>query len=72
MSHSVVLEHDTALENKQLCSDSIVPYGYIMKISKTVIWDNNDFREETRSAEGTTHNTYGILVQRIGCDDDNT
>ena len=37
-----------------------------------VIWDNNDFREETPSGEGTTHNTSGLLVQRIGCVDDGT
>lgn len=29
------------------------------------MWDNNDFAEETLSGEGTTHNTNGILVQRI-------
>ena len=72
VSHSVVLEHDTALANKQLCTDNIVPEGFIKKIPTTVIWDNNDFMEETPSGEGTTHNTNGLLVQRIGCVDDGT
>ena len=72
VSHSAVLEHDTALANKQLCTDNIVPEGFIKKIPTTVIWDNNDFREETPSGEGTTHNTNGLLVQRIGCVDDGT
>ena len=72
VSHSVVLEHDTARANKQLCTDNIVPEVFIKKIQTTVIWDNNEFREETPSGEGTTHNTNGLLVQRIGCVDDGT
>ena len=60
VSHSTVLEHDTALANKQLCSDSIVPEGFLKKITTTVIWDNNDFREETPSGEGNIHNTNGL------------
>ena len=72
VSHSAVLENDTALANKQLCTDNIVPEGFIKKIPTTVIWDNNDFREGTPSGEGTTHNTNGLLVQRIGCVDDGT
>ena len=69
VSHSGVLEHDTARANKQLC---IVPEGFIKKIPTTVIWDNNEFREETPSGECTTHNTNGLLVQRIWCVDDGT
>ena len=72
VSHSAVLEHDTALANNQLCTDNIVPEGFIKKIPTTVIWDNNDFREETPSGEGTTPNTNGLLVKRIGCVDDGT
>ena len=71
MSHSAVLEHDTALANKYLCSDSTVPEGVIKKIPTTVIWEDNDFSEETHSGEGITHNTNSFLVQRIGCVDDN-
>ena len=72
VSHSAVLEHDTALANKKLCTDNIVPEGFIKNIPTTVIWDNNDFREETPSGDGTTYNTNGFLVQRIGCVDDGT
>ena len=32
VSHSDVLEHDTALANKQLCTDNIVPEGFKKKI----------------------------------------
>ena len=50
----------------KLCSDNIVPERFIQKIPITVIWDNNDFREETPSGEGTTVSTNGLLVQMIG------
>ena len=72
VSHSAVFEHDTALANKQLWTDNIVPEGFIKIIPTTVIWYNNDFMEETPSGEGTTHNTNGLLVQKIGCVDDGT
>ena len=72
VSHSGVLEHDTARANTHLCTDNIVPEGFIKKFPTTVIWDNNEFREETPSGEGTTHTTNGLLVQRVRCVDDGT
>ena len=72
VSHSAVTEHDTALANKQLCTDSIVPEGFIKKIPTAVIWNSNDLKEETHSGKGTTHNTNGLVVKRIGCVDDDT
>ena len=65
VSHSDVLERDTALAKMQLYTDNIVPEVFIKKIPTTVIWDNNDFREETPSAEGTTHNTNAFVVHRV-------
>jgi len=66
VSHSVVLEYDIALAELQLNSSDIVPVGYITRVPTTVIWDyNNDFMEETFSGAGTTHNTNGVLVQRV-------
>ncbi|XP_077968888.1 uncharacterized protein LOC144422864 [Styela clava] len=62
-SHSVVLEHDTALTELQLQKHTIVPDGFLPRIPSTIVWDNNDFNEETKSGEGTTHNTNGILIQ---------
>ena len=64
VSHSVVLQYDTALAELQLNSSDIVPVGYTTQVPSIVIWDNNDFMEETSSGAGTTHNTNGILVQR--------
>ena len=45
MSHSAVLQHDTTLAKKQLWSDSMVPEGFIKKITTTVICDNIYFCE---------------------------
>ena len=36
-------------------------------IHTTLVWDNNDFGEETLSGKGTTHNTNGIAVQHAQC-----
>ena len=47
MSHSGVLEHDTARATMQLCTDNTVLEGFITKIPTTVICDNNEFREDT-------------------------
>ena len=50
----------------KFCSDNIVLERFMQKIPTTVIWDNNDFREETPSGESTTVSTNGLLVQMIG------
>ena len=63
--HSVVLEHDSALATMELARDNLVPAGFEREVHTTIIWDNNDFSEETNSGEGTTHNTNGIIVQRL-------
>ncbi|XP_071847519.1 uncharacterized protein [Apostichopus japonicus] len=63
-SHSVILEHDTALAQKQLDMGPInLPPFIKQREFTTLIWDNNDFGEETLSGSGTTHNTNGIVVQ---------
>ena len=63
-SHSVVLEHDTALSQKQIDMGPVNLPSYIRKnVSTTLVWDNNDFGEETLTGKGTTHNTNGIVVQ---------
>ena len=62
-SHSMVLEHDTALATKQLSKgDDMLPEGVSPKFTM-LVWDNIDFSEETLSGKGTTHSTNGILIQ---------
>ena len=62
-SHSAVLEHDTALASLQLSRNEVIPPGFEKGVAATLIWDNNDFQEETLTGGSTTHNTNGILVQ---------
>ena len=63
VSYPQVLEHDTALAEKQASKDTLVPESFKKNIPATVIWDN-DFKEQSVSGKGTTHNTNGILIQR--------
>jgi hypothetical protein len=65
MSHTFTIEHDTALAECALKSDGI-PAGFKKDVFTTLVWDNNDFGEETLSGKGTTHNTNGIIIQK--CD----
>ena len=60
-SHTSVLEHDTALEIQRgnLALQSCLQN----KVFTTLVWDNNDFGEETLTGKGTTHNTNGIAIQ---------
>lgn len=63
VSHSTVLLHDTALALKQLKENAVIPDGFQAEKFTTLVWDNNDFGEETLTGSGTTHNTNGIILQ---------
>ena len=63
MSHSFVLNHETALAQLNISRDSAIPPGFISNTPTILVWDNNDFSEETRSGKGTTHITGGIIIQ---------
>lgn len=64
ISTTSVLEHDTALAKRQLVlGNQLLPAG-TQPIFTTLVFDNNDFGEETVSGKGTTHNTNGIIIQR--------
>lgn len=62
-SHTTVLEHDSALATLQLQQGKLVPDGFAKSLHTTLVWDNNDFTEETLTGQGTTHNTNGIIIQ---------
>ena len=64
-SNSQVLEHDTALAHLQIERGEIyIPENISAGAPITLVWDNNDFGEETLSGKGTTHNTNGIIIQQ--------
>ncbi|XP_038063921.1 uncharacterized protein LOC119734467 [Patiria miniata] len=64
VSHTSVLEHDTALAQQEIQRGSnALPSCLVKGTFTTLVWDNNDFGEETLSGKGTTHNTNGIAIQ---------
>ena len=49
----------------QLDRQELIPAGFLKHLLATLVWDNNDFTGDTPSGHGTTHNTNGIIVQRM-------
>ena len=41
-----------------------IPRNVNVGLFTTIVWDNNDFNEETLTGKGTTHFTNGIVIQR--------
>ena len=71
VSNSILLEHDTALATLQELKGPVsVPSCIKPNNIATIVWDNNDFGEETATGKGTTHNTNGIIIQRIVSEQD--
>ena len=63
-STDTVYRHDSALalasSNGQ---EIIIPRNMNPEAFTTIVWDNNDFSEETVSGKGTTHVANGIIIQ---------
>lgn len=63
-------EHDTALTHLQMERGEIyIPENIRVELPATLVWDNNDFGEETHSGKGTMHNTNGIIIQQAMASD---
>ena len=63
-SVATVYKHDTALAiASSRGQDIIIPRNINPGMFATVVWDNNDFNEETVSGKGTTHVANGIMLQ---------
>lgn len=62
-SHSVTLSYETALALLNLKNDVSIPSGIREGVHTTLVWDNIDFGEETRSSKDTTHIANGIIIQ---------
>ena len=70
-STSTIYRHDTALAI--LSSDGqekeiTIPRNMNQHAFTTIVWDNNDFNEETVSGKGITHVANGIIVQNKDCE----
>ena len=67
-SPSTVSKHDTALAiaSVQDEGDEIkIPRNINQSAFTSIVWDNNDFNEETLSGKGTTHVANGIILQNM-------
>ena len=42
---------------------TFIPRNIAIDLPTTLVWDNNDFTEETLSGKGTTHVANGIIIQ---------
>ena len=63
-SVATVYKHDTALAiASSRGQDIIIPRNINPGMFSTIVWDNNDFNEETVSGKGTTHVANGIMLQ---------
>ena len=63
-SPDTVYRHDTALAlASSMGEEIIIPRNMNPEAFTTIVWDNNDFSEETVSGKGTTHVANGIIIQ---------
>lgn len=69
-SPDVLYRHDSALTKAISDEEVFVPRNISANIPSTVVWDNNDFLEETLSGKGTTHVANGITIQNHSISDD--
>ena len=59
-----VFTHDSALPALQTSDSVILPRNANVGAFSTLVWDNNDFNEETVKGKGTTHVVNGIIIQK--------
>ena len=70
VSSDTIYKHDSALtlattqHNDEVC----IPRNITSNKFTCLVWDNNDFQEETVTGKGTTHVTNGIIIQRSSHD----
>jgi len=62
-SPDLLYKHDSALTKAISDEEVFIPRNISTNIPSTVVWDNNDFLEETLSGKGTTHVANGIIIQ---------
>ena len=55
VSSDTVCTHDSALATLQTSDSVIIRRNANVGVFSTLVWDNNDFNEETVAGKGTTH-----------------
>lgn len=62
-SPDLLYKHDSALTKAISNNSTFIPRNITIDLPTTLVWDNNDFTEETLSGKGTTHVANGIIIQ---------
>ena len=65
-SYDTVMRHETALATLQSDEHSLLPRDMIKSEPTVLVFDNQDYSEETKSGKGQTHIAAGIAIQRFG------
>ena len=65
VSSSTVCKHNSALASISYASEHVnIPRNANVGLFTTIVWDNNDFNDETLTGKGTTQVTNGIVIQK--------
>lgn len=65
-SYDTVIRHETALATLQSHEHSLLPRDMVKSEPTVLVFDNQDYSEETKSGKGQTHIAAGIAIQRQG------
>jgi hypothetical protein len=63
-SYDTVIRHETALATIQSNNQTFVTRDMVKNQPTVLVFDNQDYNEETKSGKGQTHIAAGIAVQR--------
>ena len=64
VSSDTVCTHDSAMATLQISDSVVIPRNANAGVFSTLVWDNNDFNEETVVGKGTTHVVNGVIIQK--------
>ena len=62
-SPDLLYKHDSALTKAISTESTFIPRNIAIDLPTTLVWDNNEFTEETLSGKGTAHVANGIIIQ---------
>ena len=62
-SPDILYKHESALTESITTDEVFVPRNISNDIPSTIVWDNNDFTEQTLSGKGATRAANGIIIQ---------
>lgn len=65
-SYDTVIQHETALATLQSDEHLLLPRDMVKSEPTVLVFDNQDYSEETKSGKGQTHIAAGIAIQRQG------